>query len=181
MTTARKVTLAAGLLAAGCGAIPEQSRDRTACAPLFIEYDRVAQFAPEDARDPMRGNYVLDSRLSQLTVLLIQNDCQTRSRDLVGLEEAAEARGGRGISEGGESLGRPVAVQVGMLTDEGDAARAQAFFRELGLQTTSIGVQRLGRRVYAGPVFTVDGLNDLTGLARVAGFVAPYPSAFYRF
>lgn len=181
MRAARWGALSLALATAGCASVPEQSRDRASCAPLFIEFDRVARFNPQGLQDRRRGLYVLDARLSQLTVLLIQNDCQTRSRDLDRLEAVAAARGGRAITEGGASLGRPVAVQVGMLTDEGDAARAQGFFRELGLQTTGIGVPRLGRRVYAGPVFTVDGLNDLTGLAREAGFVAPYPSEFYRF
>lgn len=175
------VAVALAVFAAGCGAIPQQSQDRANCVPLFIEYDRIARFTRDEYVDRRPGFTVLDPRLSQLSVLLIQNDCQTRGRDLARLGPVADARGGAPIIEGGAPLGRPVSVHVGVVTSDAEAARAAALFREVGLQATSIGSPRLGRRVYAGPVETTDGLNAVLGLAREAGFVAPYASEFFRF
>jgi hypothetical protein len=173
--------LASTLMASGCAVVPQQSRDTASCAPLFQEYDLYARFEPDEGFDERYGRRVFDPRLSQLRVLLIQNDCQTRSGDLTRLDSLAAAQEGRGVSEGGATLGRAVAVHVGAVTSDAEAARAVAFFRGLGLQSTSIGSPLLGRRVYAGPVTTVDGLNALTGIALEAGFVAPYPSTLFRF
>jgi hypothetical protein len=177
----RKAAVAIALagLATAC-AIPEQTSDRSACVRLFQDYDRLAQFRPTETVD-RRGRERLDPALSRLQVLLIQNDCQTRARDLGGLEAAAEARAGDRVVERGAPLGRPVAVHVGALTGEAEAARAVAFFEGLGLRATSIGNRQLGRRVYVGPVTTEGALGEVIAIAFEAGFVAPYPSQFFRF
>lgn len=173
--------LALAGFAAACGVVPEQSSDRSACVGLFEEYDRYAQLRPFPTVDPLTGRELLDPQLRRLTVLLVQNDCQTRSRDLVGLDAAVEARAGQRVAESGAPLGRATAVHVGALTSDADAARAVAFFRGLGLQATSIGNQQLGRRVYVGPVRTEGGLGEVLAIAFEAGFVASYPSEFFRF
>ncbi len=171
--------LLAPLLAAAC--VPPQVADRSVCPGLFIEYDRYAQFRQVQVRNPLTGRETLDPLLQRQTLLLIQNDCQTRSRDLAGLDAVAQARRGETIVEGGAALGRPVAVHIGALTSEADAARAVALFRELGVQATSIGNQQLGRRVYAGPVTTQAALDRILAISFEAGFVASYPSEFFRF
>lgn len=177
----RLFLLSMALAATGCAVVPQQSRDQASCAPLFQEYDRYARLNPDEGFDEDRNRRLFDGRLSQLRTLLIQNDCQTRSGDLARLDAVAAARGGAGLPKGGAPLGRPVAVHVGAVTSDAEAVRAVAFFHGLGLHSTSIGSPLLGRRVYAGPVTSADGLNALTGIAREAGFVAPYPSETFRF
>lgn len=172
--------LALAGLAAGC-VVPPQTSDRAACVGLFQEYDRYAQVRPREIRDPLTGREMFDPVLTRLKVLLVQNDCQTRSRDLVGLDAAVAARAGQRVVESGAPLGRPTAVHVGALTSDADATRAVAFFRGLGLQATSIGNQQLGRRVYVGPVRTEGAIGEIMAIAFEAGFVAPYPSQFFRF
>jgi hypothetical protein len=168
------------LAAAACAGGPETA-DRSLCVGLFREYDRFAQFTPIETFDRRRGRERLDPTLSRLTVLLVQNDCQTRSRDLTGLDAVAAARSGQRIAESGAPLGRLTAVHAGALTDEADAARAVAFFEGLGLRATSIGNRQLGRRVFVGPVATQGGLDATLVAAFEAGFVASYPSQFFRF
>lgn len=167
-------------LAAAC-APPQQSSDRSACAPLFQDYDRFAQFRPIETVNRRGEGEILDPVLSRLTTLLIQNDCQTRARDLGALEAVAQAHAGQRIVERGAALGRPVAIHVGALTGEAEAARAVAFFQGLGIRATSIGNRQLGRRVYVGPVTTEGALGEVIAIAFEAGFVAPYPSQFFRF
>ncbi len=174
------LALALAGLTAGC-VVPRQTSDRSVCAGLFQEYDRYAQLRPQMIRDPISGRERFDPQLTRLQVLLVQNDCQTRSRDLVGLDAAVAATAGRTIAESGAPLGRATAVHVGALTSDADAARAVAFFRGLGLQATSIGNQQLGRRVFVGPVRTEGALGEVIAIAFEAGFVAPYPSQFFRF
>lgn len=179
----RAVLVALGLgVLAGCGAIPPQSSDRAECVPLFGQYDQVARIAPPlvDARR-RNGDVGYEAWLSRLQVLLVQNDCQTRSRDLGPLEAIASERGAAGVPRGGPPLGRPVAVHAGALTSEEDAARAIAFFRAFGLRATSVGDPFLGRRVYAGPARTQGELDAILALAFEAGFVASYPARYFRF
>nr|MBA3323863.1 hypothetical protein [Paracoccaceae bacterium] len=109
----RKPILALALagLAAAC-APPQQSSDRSACVGLFQDYDRFAQFRPIETVNRRGEGYLLDPVLSRLTILLIQNDCQTRARDLGNLDAVAQARAGARIVESGPPLGRPVAVHV---------------------------------------------------------------------
>ncbi|PJN94168.1 hypothetical protein CNY89_16125 [Amaricoccus sp. HAR-UPW-R2A-40] len=70
---------------------------------------------------------------------------------------------------------------MGAFTSQADTDAAIALFRGKGLQATSIGDPRLGRRVYVGPVTTQGALDAVLGTAFEAGFVAPYPSEFFRF
>ena len=174
------LALALAGLTSGC-VVPQQTSDRSLCVGLFQEYDRYAQLRPLMRRDPISGREMFDPQLSRLKVLLVQNDCQTRSRDLVGLDAAMAANAGRTIVESGPPLGRATAVHVGAMTSDADAAAAVAFFRSLGLQATSIGNQQLGRRVFVGPVLTQGALGEVIAVAFEAGFVAPYPSQFFRF
>lgn len=166
---------------AACAPGPQQPSDRSACVGLFQEYDRNLQLRPAAVRTMPDGREILDPILARLTLLLRDNDCQTRSRDLANFDAVAAARSGQAVVESGAPLGRRTAVHVGVLTSDADAARAVAFFSGLGLQATSIGDQRLGRRVYVGPVTTEGALGEVIGLALEAGFVAPYPSQFFRF
>jgi hypothetical protein len=171
--------LLAGALTAGC--VAPQPSDRAACPGLFQQYDRVARMFPHQVYDRSRRDFRFAPELTRLEVLLVQNDCQTRSRDLDRLDAVAGARDGRPIVESGVPLSRPVSIHAGALTSDADAARAVAFFGGVGLQSTSVGNPYLGRRVYAGPVRTMGGLEELLALSAEAGFVGSYPSEFWRF
>ena len=175
-----------GLLAAlafaalsACSAPSPRSEGRGACEVLFIEYDRLERFSLSGmARVGTPG---LPSRRTQVEVLLVRNDCLTRETDLAGLEAAVAARAGRGIAEGGAALPRPVVLHLGAVTSGAGAARSVAAIESLGLRATSVGAPRLGRRVYAGPILTEDGLADVIGFAGEAGFRTPYVSETFRF
>ena len=167
--------LIAALLAAAC--VPAETPDQSQCVWLFQQYDRVARLNPNAVQNRGERRIPWGSELDRLWRLMIQNDCQTRPGDLGDLA----ALSGGPIREGGAPLGRAVAVHVGAFTSQADTDAAIALFRGKGLQATSIGDPRLGRRVYVGPVTTQGALDAVLGTAFEAGFVAPYPSEFFRF
>lgn len=169
--------LVAGL--AACGTAPERSRDPALCVRLFAEFDSLESIARPD-QDGGFGSSAFDLQLMAVTNALRQNRCLTLGRDLADLDALAAARAGFLPADSGAAI-RPVAVHVGVVTSMEDDARVRAFFEALGYRETSIGSARLGRRVYAGPVASEGALADLVGIAREAGFVAPYPTRRFRF
>jgi hypothetical protein len=76
-------------------------------------------------------------------------------------------------------LNRPVAVQVGVVTNDDDVGRAIAFFSRLGYRARSVGAPRLGARVYV-EARTLGDIERIVGLAQKAGFVGPTPPATSR-
>jgi len=172
-----RLAAALALALAGCAAAPAP-RDASVCVPLFRQYDVFARMAPPSmdggGRSPRSG---AEYWRWQQGLRLIQNGCRTRPADLAGIEALA----GRAVRESGPSLGGPVAVHAGAITDQGTAEATAAFFHSLGLRATSIGDPQLGRRLYVGPVTTRGGLDALIALAFEAGFIAPYPSDLFRF
>lgn len=169
--------LAAALVAAAA-CVPPQVADRSQCVPLFLQYDRAARLNPEAAQNTGERRFPWGAEVARLARLLIINDCQTRPRD-VGDLAAAAAMGP--IRESGAPLGRAVVVHVGAFTAQQDTQAAIALFEGMGLRSMSLGDPRLGRRVYAGPVTTQGGLDALLAVAFKAGFVASYPTEFFRF
>ena len=81
---------------------------------------------------------------------------------------------------GGPALGRPVAVQAGVVTSDADAGRARAFFEGLGYRARTQGSPRLGTRVFV-EARTVGQVEDIVGVAGQAGFVGAFPSRFVTF
>lgn len=167
--------LAAAVLAAAC--VPAQTADRSQCVGLFQQYDQIARLNPTAVQNRGDRRIGWGFELDRLWRLMIQNDCQTRPGDVGDLAALA----GAPIQEGGAPLGGRVAVHVGAFTSQTDTDAAIALFRGKGLQATSIGDPRLGRRVYVGPVTTQGGLDGVLGTAFEAGFVAPYASNLFRF
>jgi hypothetical protein len=175
--------LAAACCAAlvACAQIPQQTADRDLCVPLFRQFDAYAQTGREEVVSRFDRRQVPNPNLQRISQQLIQNDCQTRPRDLAALDATRDAWQGRSIVESGAPAPYPGTVHVGALTGEGEVALAVNFFESLGVPATSVGSRFLGRRVYIGPFATQGGIEDAIELAREAGFVAPYASQFFRF
>jgi len=173
----RVATLAAAL--AACAAVPEQTTDPSRCVRLFTEFDSLESITRPDLDDRF-GSSAFDFQLVAVTNALRQNRCLTMNRDLADLDALAAARAGFLPADSGAAI-RPVAVHVGVVTSMADDARVRAFFETLGYRATSIGSARLGRRIHVGPVASEGALAELVGIAREAGFVAPYASRTFRF
>jgi hypothetical protein len=174
--------------AAACAALAacapgefQQTADRDLCVPLFRQFDLYAQTRRDEVTSKFDGRRIPNPNLQRISQQLIQNDCQTRPRDLAPLDATRDAWKGRTIVESGPPAPYPGTVHAGALTGEGEVALAVNFFESLGIPATSIGSSFLGRRVYIGPFATQGGIEDAIELAREAGFVAPYASQFFRF
>ena len=81
---------------------------------------------------------------------------------------------------GGPTLGRPVAVQAGVVTSDADAGRARAFFEGLGYRARTQGSPRLGTRVFV-EARTAGQVEDIVAIAGQAGFVGAFPSRYVVF
>lgn len=177
------LALATATLLAACAEIPQQTRDRSACVGLFRQYDIYANAMPNEMRDPWSGRERTPWPLAYYRQLLVQNDCMTRPRDLSRLDAVAAARQAEGwrIRDSGAPAPSPGSVHAGTVTSDAEATRAVAFFEGLGIRATTIGAPGLGRRVFIGPFRTRGAVGEAILLAAEAGFVAPYPSQFFRF
>lgn len=179
------LALAAGTAAllAACGEIPQQTSDRANCVGLFQQYDFYENFMRNDVRSRHDGRAIPPPMLTHFRTLLVQNDCMTRTADLVGLDAVAAARQAAGwrLRDSGPPAPYPGSVHAGTVTSEAEARRAVAFFEGLGVRATTIGAQGLGRRVFIGPFRTQGAVGEAIALAGEAGFVAPYASRFFRF
>lgn len=160
------------LTAGGCAGVtqPPVADDGT-CAELFDQFDAYEAL-------PTPG---FDFRQMQLAKIR-QHGCLTFHRQLVGLEGAVASTAAepRLPAPQGPRLAAPVAVHVGVVTSDADAARAVAFFEGLGYRARSVGTSRLGTRVYVEARTAAD-IERILATAREAGFVGPYVSRFARF
>jgi hypothetical protein len=144
------------------------------CERLFRDFDiadrSVNNFGP---RDRFTVPPALDARGQDLR----RAGCITSTADLFGLEGLGDQLRGTVQGESGAAI-RPISLHVGVVTSMSDEIRVRAFFEALGFRVRSIGNVAIGRRIYLGPFGTEGGLAEATGLARRAGFVAPYPKFF---
>ena len=166
--------LAAALLALAGGCVPVAAppADGARCAALFGQLDAI-DFGPRPA---MTGGF--DFRQS-LVAAVQQNHSLTLTRNLEGLEAV-----GAGLAPhappGGTTLGRAVAVQAGVVTNEDDAGRARAFFEGLGYRARTQGSPRLGTRVFV-EARTAGQVEDILAIAGQAGFVGAIASRYEVF
>ena len=84
------------------------------------------------------------------------------------------------IADSGAAI-RPIPVHLGIVTGIWDEARVTHFFRSLGYRSRGVGAEGLGRRIYIGPFATEGALEQALGVARQAGFIAPYAARYTRF
>ena len=163
-------SLAALALLAGCAAAPPPADNRY-CAQLFDQLDAY-DFLPQAVTPAFSFRQMQIARIQQAR-------CLTFTRSLVGLETTGDAAASHKV-HAGPVLNRPVAVQVGVVTNDDDVGRAIAFFNRLGYRARSVGAPRLGTRVYV-EARTLGDIERIVGLAEEAGFVGPYPSRYATF
>jgi hypothetical protein len=165
------LALALGLAACASVTAPPPSDDDY-CASLFEQLDAI-DFGPRPA---MVGGF--DFRQS-LVARVQQGRCLTFSRDLDGLDALAATLAPH-TPPAGPALGRAVAVQAGVVTNDADAGRARGFFQDLGYRTRTQGSPRLGTRVFV-EARTTGQVEDILAIAGDAGFVGPFASRFVTF
>jgi hypothetical protein len=165
---ARWAALAALL---GCAAASPPAGDNRYCAQLFDQLDAYDFM-------PLPVGPAFDFRQMQLARIR-QARCLTFTRNLVGLDTVGGIVAPR-EAPSGPALIRPVAVQVGVVTNDNDAERAMAFFNHLGYRTRSVGSPGLGTRVYV-EARTLGNIETIIGLAQEVGFIGPYPSRYATF
>jgi hypothetical protein len=121
-----------------------------------------------DAYDfmPLPVGPAFDFRQMQLARIR-QARCLTFTRNLVGLDTVGGIVAPR-EAPSGPALIRPVALQVGVVTNDNDAERAMAFFNHLGYRTRSVGSPGLGTRVYV-EARTLGNIETIIGLAQQVG------------
>lgn len=175
----------AGALAAlsGCAQFADRPPpgDPAACRAAFEQYDLAAQlFQPYYYNPRLDGRSSQNAAISRAGNRIISQGCLTTSRDITGIE-ALGMRLGPGKPENSGPEIEPTAVHVGILTGFTEAGRAIAFFEGQGYQTRTIGAEKLGRRLYIGPVTSQGALDQAIALAAEAGFPNAYPSDLFRF
>ena len=152
---------------------------RDASAPLNVTTIWRRPFRPY-SRSGSSDRYIPQPNISQQAGRLRNLGCLTTTDDLDGLEQLGAKLGFRQPVDSGASI-KPTAVHVGILTSMSDVTRATVFFRNLGYSTRTIGAEQLGRRFYIGPFVSEGAMSEAIATAEQAGFIAPYPSTYFRF
>jgi hypothetical protein len=164
----------------GCASLPAQPPrgDAANCRALFQRYDQaVSLFQPYSYNEDGSPQ---TPAISRAGTSIIAGGCLTTSQDIKGIEALQMRLGIRKPVESGAAI-KPTAVHVGILTSFTDAGRAIGFFESQGYDTRTIGAEKLGRRLYIGPVRTQGGLDQAIALAAEAGFPSAYPSELFQF
>jgi hypothetical protein len=157
-----------------------QARDAGECLQLFLQYDRVSGRYPGGGVGRGWNNLVLPGDLARATQRVVAAGCQTWTRDLDGMEAYAATLQGFRITDGPTAI-RPTPVHLGALTSIADEVRVTIVFRGLGYNSRGLGARELGRRIYIGPFYSQEALDQAISLGREVGFVAPYAATQTRF
>jgi hypothetical protein len=160
---------AAALAVCGCAPASYQAPSRGdpgVCVALFRHYDYLDNTISETRKDVWAVPPALMWQIQQLR----QAGCITMTDQLT--LDATEP-GVPGVPDGST-----LALHAGVVTSDADDAAVRAYFEANGVRARSVGKPGLGRRVYLGPFASADEQAQAAGLARGAGFVAPYPARF---
>ncbi len=182
LRSALVLTLALPPLLAACAQIPPAPPrgDPANCRALFESYDQAVKLFPHYSLGPDDRSQQ-NATVSRAANRLIAAGCLTTGRDIGGIDALGMTLGPREPVDSGPAI-PPTAVHVGILTGGFiDASRAVAFFSSQGYDTRTIGAEKLGRRLYIGPVRTEGGLDQAIALAAEAGFPSAYPSDLFSF
>jgi hypothetical protein len=176
-TPARSLLVAAFALAVGFAVSSAPRGDPGQCVDNFRAYDRVAARFWAGARGSPRRQPPDVERAAQR---LIVQDCLTWTNDLDGMEAYAATLQGFRITDGPTAI-RPTPVHLGALTSIADEVRVTIVFRGLGYNSRGVGAMELGRRIYIGPFYSQEALDQAIAIGLGAGFVAPYAAVNTRF
>lgn len=173
------LVLIAGALAA-CAAVSPRPRDPDLCLKIFDQYDSAEWLYPQQYQLHDYGLSILQPDVGRPVRLLRQNGCLTFPGDLDGMPELAARLAPYRIENSGAAI-RPTTVNVGIVADWSDDARAKQFFRGLGYRARSVGAPALGRKIYIGPFVTQGAVDQAIATSREAGFIAPHVAKHTRF
>jgi hypothetical protein len=183
MRTGTGIALIAGLLLplAGCANLPVRPPpgDPATCRAAFAQYDlAVSLFQPYSFTEESAAQNPAISRAGNQ---IMSAGCLTGGDDIQGMAALQMKLGPRQPVNSGPAI-PPTAVHVGILTGGfSDTGRATAFFESQGYHTRTIGAEKLGRRLYIGPITSQGALDRAIALAAEAGFPSAYPSDLFRF
>lgn len=169
---------------AGCAGLPSRPPlgDPENCRAQFQRYDQaVSLFGSVGNIARLDDRSTQPPAVSRAANALMTGGCLTSGNDLRGIEALQTELGLRTPVNSGAPI-EPTAVHVGILTGGFvDAGRAVAFFQSQGYTTRTIGAEKLGRRLYIGPITSQGALDQAIALAARAGFSSAYPSDLFRF
>ncbi len=178
------LAFALAVAASGCGAGiwgNPPSGDPATCLAIFERYDRaVWTYPPNTVGSEDNPAPILMPAVARQARLLNQNGCITQPSDLDGLPALAKELAGFRPTDSGAAI-PPTALHLGIVPGIPDERRATVFFRGLGYRSRGIGAPTLGRRLYIGPFVSQGALDEAIGIARRAGFVAPFPAPHTQF
>jgi hypothetical protein len=157
-----------------------QARDAAECLQRFRQYDRALDRYSGGGVATRWNNLILPGDLARATQRLVVAGCQTWTRDLDGMEAYAATLQGFRITDGPTAI-RPTPVHLGVLTSIADEVRVTIVFRGLGYNSRGVGAMELGRRIYIGPFYSQEALDQAIAIGLGAGFVAPYAAVNTRF
>jgi hypothetical protein len=175
----RRLALALLAAAAGCATALPLPPQPQRCEALFLRYDAAVRHYPSTRFDE-DGDILQTGQVARATAALRSNDCLTRASDLDGLPALAARLQPFEIEDSGPAI-RPVPVHLGIVTGISDEAFVTRYFRGLGYRSRGIGAESLGRRIYIGPFTSQGAVDQALGIAREAGFIAPYVAEYTRF
>ncbi|QHQ35792.1 hypothetical protein [Algicella marina] len=162
------------VLIGGCTTEISETERRARCVAAFERYDREVIFArPTESAIVQRvigdANPGPDFRFAMEGELRGLNCYE----DLDGLAEAARL-GQRFDANGVGRLAEPEYLHAGMVRSNGQAAVLKKFFTDLGYRVRDVGAPKLGRRIFVGPLDTVEARRGAEQLARMADLATVY-------
>lgn len=175
-----KVRLFAVLLALGVAACAERTPEEQAalCRERFQDYDRSLRFDRLEFRlsqppgdvfgfpDPSGRRLAAENALRQF-------GCTTQSAEIADL---SDPRGAYGTLRNGESGPdrAPAFYQLGIVVRKEDEVALTRFFAALGYPVRTVFAERLGYRIFLGPITSGGAALALEELARSIGFPSGY-------
>lgn len=152
---------------------PEAAAAR--CVAAFRDYDFAVRTDPDRSGllDGIATRPVASQRTARENALR-QFGCLTFPKDVPALEGLRPAVADLRAGPSGPVI-QPQYLHVALVTDRATAERLTRFFAGLGYPVRTRHADRLGQRVYIGPVATAGGMLAAEELMQRLGFLAAYP------
>ncbi len=166
--------IAAFMLVACVEDLSEEQR-LARCVDFFKDYDRELRFDVDESAIVRRvvGEPIGFDRELSIRSALLQYRCETRLDDLPDLDAVASGlQAYRG--DGAGQLAVPEYLHAGLARDGRVASALTEYFTGLGYRVRTTGAPGLGRRVFVGPLETVEARRGAETVARAAGLGTTY-------